>query len=68
LSGISDVIVIKYPNGFYKSTPFLACFGSHCVLSRDELISIQVNDKHIIKTKNKVNRHGYMSEVHMTQE
>lgn len=40
ISGVSDVIVIKYPNGMYKSTPFLACFGSHAILNRDVEIKL----------------------------
>lgn len=68
ISGISDVIVIKWPNGYYRSTPFLVCFGSHSILSREAEIEIEVNDRKTVKTRNRVNRHGYMNNVFMTQD
>lgn len=62
------MIVIKWPNGMYKSTPFLVCFGSHSILNRETEIKVQINDRKTINSKNKVNRHGYMKNVYMTQE
>jgi phosphatidate phosphatase PAH1 len=62
------VIVIKWPNGEYRSTPFLVCFGSHSILNREASIKILINDQTTIQTKTRVNRHGYMNHVYMTQE
>ena len=31
LPGISDILIVKWNNGHYATTPFLACFGAHAM-------------------------------------
>lgn len=44
ISGISDIIVVQWNELTFKSTPFLACFGSLTIKAKQESIKVFVNN------------------------
>jgi len=60
ISGISDIIVVQWDDKTFKSSPFLACFGSLTLQARQEQIKILVNGIAIEKVNFEVNKYGYL--------
>lgn len=45
----------------------MVCFGSHAILNRDEYVKIIANDNITITTSYRVDRHGYMKSIKLSQ-
>ena len=60
LPGISDILIVKWKNGAYVSTPFLVCFGSHTLLHKGKKASILVNKTLIADVQFTVDKYGYL--------
>lgn len=60
ISGISDIVVVQWEEGHYKTSPFLVCFGSLTHQVRNGSIKILVNDKEVDQEEFSVNEYGYL--------
>ena len=57
LSGISDILVIKWKNGNCVSTPFLACFGAHAMGTS---VKVFINNMLINGVNFHLDKYGYV--------
>ena len=60
IPGISDILVVKWKNGNYLSTPFLVCFGSKTLLHKGKKANVFVNKTLIGDAQFTVDKHGYL--------
>ena len=57
-SGAIDIVVVKYPDGRLRSSPFHVRFGKfHTIMPKDKVVNIYVNDK-AVRLKMKLGRTG----------
>ena len=45
ISGISDVIIVKWPDKQHRSTPFIICFGPISELARQMPVTLKINGR-----------------------
>ena len=60
ISGISDIIVVKWKNGEYHSSPFLICFGSDSLLHKGKKVRILINKTLMANLEFVVDKYGYL--------
>ena len=60
LPGISDVVVVKWEDGTFHSSPFLICFGSHTLLNQGKKCTLYINEALASGVEFKVDKFGYL--------
>ena len=68
LEGVSDIVVVKWDNGYYASTPFLACFGHISAINVEKPVKISINGMLINKIQFTIDKYGYVHPMHPSQE
>lgn len=60
MKGTSDIIVVKWESGQFRSTPFLVCFGHHATTASRYSIKVSVNEREIKHTNFTLDQYGYL--------
>ena len=60
ISGISDIIVVKWKDNSYHSSPFLICFGSRTLIHKGKKAKIFINNILIADLPFTVDKLGYL--------
>lgn len=67
LEGISDIVVVKWDSGKYKSTPFIACFGSLATTALNDQVKVYINNSVIESFNFTLDKHGYICPMKPSQ-
>lgn len=68
LTGISDIIVVRWDSGHYQTTPFLVCFGHKSSTSIRKQVRVQVNNKIIENASFTIDEYGYLHPMRPKKE
>ena len=68
LEGVSDIVVVKWDDGYYASTPFLASFGHISATNVSQPVKISINGMLINKISFSIDKYGYVHPMHPPQE
>lgn len=68
MEGISDIVVVKWDSGKYRSTPFIVSFGSLATTSLKDHVKVYINDSIVEGVNFNLDKYGYLYPMKPSQE